>query len=295
MFRAGFATIGILALGLPLLAQQPGGVIPVPGSQQPSGLRPGGIPVSGGGQVQPAAPVDPKLLAHLQAWEERMKSISNVVCKAEKVANDNVMKRQITKDAADILCMKPNFAFMKVVRTPVVQPDDAKFFTTWICDGKSIHQYSGAQKEYQEFKLAANGNIQGNLLLEFISGSMTAAAAMQRFDIKLIGEDNNYVYLNIKPKLVGDREDFEDMTLVFYGPKLPPTLEHIRYLPAMVKMTKNGNKEEEVWTFKQPQVNVKGLTPDTFKKQDLPAGWKVGKSAAAPSTTSQTNPRVIRP
>ena len=170
-------------------------------------------------------------------------------------------------------------------------------FQTWICDGKSIHEYRGMTKTYTEYKLGANGNIQGNLLLEFISGAMTANDAVQRFDIKHLKDDANYVFLEIKPRLQKDREDFEVMTLVFYGPNLQPTHQHLRYLPALVKMTKNQNKDEEVWTFKQPQVNVQGLTVDTFKKQPLDASWKVLPPQSQGTTTGggAGAPRVVRP
>ena len=292
MFRAGVA-LSAFVFALPAFAQQPGRVIPVPGSAQPMGGQPGGIPVAGG--APQAAPIDPKLVAHLQAWEARMKAVGNVVCEAEMVRTDVMLKRQLEKQVARIYCMKPNYAFMRLDRAPDVVPQDPTDYQTWISDGKSIHQYSGRKKEYSEFKMNANGNIQGNLLLEFISGSMTAAAALQRFEIGLLKEDASYVYLVIKPRMLSDREDFETMTLVFYGPSLPPTHEHMRYLPALVKMTKNQNKEDEVWTFKPPQVNVKGLSAKTFEKQPIEKGWKIAPTVSAMGSSGAGNPRVVRP
>lgn len=285
MVRTSLA-ISSLALASSVFAQT---AIPTPGSAQPMGVQPGGIPV--GRQPVQTAPLDPKLVTHLQAWEVRMKAIGNVVCEAEKVSSDTILKRVTEKQVAKIYCMKPNYAFMRLDRAPDMPPDP-KDYQTWICDGKSIHQYSGKQSEYSEFKLGPNGNIQGNLLLEFISGAMTANDAVQRFDVKLLKEDTNYVFLEVKPRLQKDREDFEVMTLVFYSPNLPQTHQHMRYLPALVKMTRNQNKEEEVWTFKQPQVNVQGLTPKNFEKQALPAGWRV---APPQGTTTGNNPRVVRP
>jgi TIGR03009 family protein len=285
MIRVSSATLAV-TFAASALAQSPGTVIPVPGSAQPMGVQPGGVPVA-----RPA--VDPKLAAHLDAWEKRMKEIGNVVCDAEKVQTDNVLKRQLAKQVAKIYCLKPNYAFMRLDRAPD-QPADPNDFLTYICDGKAIYQYSGRQKEMAEFKLNAAGGIQGNLLLEFISGSMSAKDATNRFNISILKEDANYLYLDIKPTLVSDREDFETMTLVFYSPAIKPELQHLRYLPAMVKMTKNQNKEDEVWTFKIPQINVKGLTPDTFKKQPLPAGWRIAPMAGTATPTSVT-PKVARP
>jgi TIGR03009 family protein len=261
-------------------------VIPVPGSGQPGAVQPV-VPVAG------AATVDPKLVSHLRAWEARMKEIGNVKCECDKVRSDNVLKRVVEKQVGIVYCMKPNFAFMRLDRAPDLPPDPNDF-TTWICDGKAIYQYSGRQKQCEEYKLAANGGIQGNLLLEFMSGSMTANDALRRFDIKLLKEDTNYVYLEIRPRLVSDKEDFEVMTLVFYGPNIGPTHQAFRYLPAVVKMTKNQNKEEEVWTFRGPDINNPKMTPKTFEKQPLPAGWRAVVGGGVQATTT-AGPKVGKP
>ena len=285
MIRVFTATLAI-AFASTAFAQSPGTAIPVPGSAQPMGVQPGGLPVA-----RPA--VDPKLAAHLAAWETRMKEIGNIVCAAEKVQTDNVLKRQLAKQVATIYCMKPNLAFMRLDRAPD-QPPDPNDFLTYICDGKAIYQYSGRQKEMAEFKLNAAGGIQGNLLLEFISGSMSAKDALNRFDISILKEDANYLYLTIKPTLVSDREDFETMTLVFYSPTIKPELQHLRYLPAMVKMTKNQNKEDEVWTFKLPQINGKNVQAAMFQKQPLPDKWRLAPMNGTANPTSVT-PKVARP
>jgi TIGR03009 family protein len=282
MTRAGL-TILTLTISTSVFAQTGGAIVPVPGSGQAAGVQPGTAP----------AP-DPKLVSHLQAWEARMKAIGNVRCECDKVRTDNVLKRVVEKQVGTVMCLKPNYAFMRLDRAPDLPPDPNDFMT-WICDGKAIYQYSGRQKECAEFKLNAQGGIQGNLLLEFISGSMTANDALKRFDVKLLKEDTNYVYLEIRPRLVTDKEDFEVMTLVFYGPNIGPMHQAFRYLPAVVKMTKNQNKEE-VWTFRSPQVNAAGMTPKMFEKQPLPPGqgWRSVMGGGVTATTPVT-PKVARP
>lgn len=275
MLRTGSALF-LTLIGATAHAQTGASVIPTPGAT--------------------AAAADPKLVAHLQAWEARMKAIGNLVCECDKVLTDNVLKRVAEKKVGKIYCMKPNYAFMRLDRAPD-QPADPNDFMTWICDGKAIYQYSGRQKQCEEYKLAANGGIQGNLLLEFMSGSMTAKDALNRFDVKLLKEDSNYVYIDIRPRLVSDKEDFEVMTLVFFGPNVGPAHQAQRYLPAVVRMTKNQNKEEEVWTFKTPQINVQGLTPKTFEKQPLAPGWRnvVGGGVASTAPVSPGAPRPKAP
>jgi TIGR03009 family protein len=279
----------------------PATAIPISGSAQPMGLQPGRAPVA-----RPVA--DPKLAAHLDACEKRMKEVGNVICEAEKVQTDNILKRQIAKQVATIYWMKPNFVYMRLDRAPD-QPYDPNDFQTYICDGKATYQYYGRNKEMAEFKLNAAGGIQGNrilefisrfifiqgnLLLEFISGSMSAKDALNRFDVSILKEDANYLYLTIKPTFESDRENFDTITLVLYSPNINPIHQHLRYLPAMVKITRNQNKEEEVWTFKTPQINVKGMTPKTFEKQGVPAGWRMTPMSGDASATSIT-PNVTRP
>jgi TIGR03009 family protein len=268
-------------------AQQP---IAVPGSGQPSGMQPGGIPLAGAGgqagaviQVGQAAAVDPALLAHLQAWEKRMKEIENVVCEVDKIEKDNVLKREF-KRVGKIYVMKPNYAWLRLDRDKSM-PADPNDFQTWICDGKAIYQYEGRQKEMTEFKLSPNGGIQGNLLFEFMSGSMTADMALRRFDMKLLGQDANYVHIEILPRMPNDKTEFERMTLTLVSPGIAPQYAHLKYLPAAVSMTKNNNRESETWQFtRNAQVNVQGLRAEVFMKAAVPKEWKT--TIANPLPTS---------
>jgi TIGR03009 family protein len=271
--------------GAVAFAQSP--AVPVPGSGQPGGVQPGGIPVAA-----PQAQPDPKLVAHLMAWEKRMKELDNLMCDVDKTEQDNVLKREMKK-VGKIFVMKPNYAWMRLDRAPGM-PADPNDFQTWISDGKSIYEYMGRTKEMVEFKLSPNGGIQGNLLFEFMSGSITTAGALRRFDMKLLGQDTNYVHIEIKPTLPNDRTEFETMVLTFVSPEIAPQFQHLRYLPASVRMNKNGNRESEIWQFtRNAQVNLKNLTADQFRKQTPPADWKVTQGNAAPQAGS--GPRIGRP
>src|SRR5206468_1644832 len=59
-----------------------------------------------------------------------------------------------------------------------------------------------------------------NLMLDFLSG-MTAQAVQQRFQMSIFKEDANYVYLDIKPVLGKDKQEFEHVRFALYGPKVP--------------------------------------------------------------------------
>lgn len=285
MVRIGLA-VSSLAFSASLFAQSP--AVPVPGSAVPAGVQPGGIPVAGGA---PQTAADPKLVAHLVAWEKRMKEIENVVCDIDKTEKDNVLKREMKK-VGKIYVMKPNLAWMRLDRAPSMPPD-ATDFETWISDGKSIYQYEGRVKKMTEFQLAGNGGLQGNLLFEFMSGSMTAQAALKRFDMSLLGEDANYVHMQIKPININDKSEFEVMTISFVSPAIAASFQHLRYLPAAVSMSRNNNKESEIWQFtRNAQVNVKEIQPAMFRKQPIPPDWK---SSVAGAVSTQTQPRTARP
>ena len=94
-----------------------------------------------------------KVGAHLLSWEARMKAVENVICEAQIVRMDNLLKREIGRHVATIYCQKPNYAFLRVDRSPDSQSQDPSDFTTWISNGKSMFQYAGRRKEFFEFKL----------------------------------------------------------------------------------------------------------------------------------------------
>ena len=65
--------------------------------------------------------------------------------------------------------------------------------------------------------------------------------------MKLFKEDEYYIYLDIKPMLGKDKQEFQQLRLALYGPKT-----QFAYLPAQVYMVK-PNGETEQWKLDQTE------------------------------------------
>src|SRR5258708_4735467 len=86
----------------------------IPGGAPPTGSPTGRVPTPGAGQpgitpvaLQPAAPPNPQVLAHLKAWEAKMAGLTNLYTTCELKREDRVLKK--TKNyTGSVICMKPN-------------------------------------------------------------------------------------------------------------------------------------------------------------------------------------------
>jgi TIGR03009 family protein len=215
-----------------------------------------------------AAPVavPAALTAHLNAWQARHAQITSLYTECDRVIRNKLLGKEKAYSGT-VMCLKPNLAWMKL---------DAKAntadFLAYICDGNSVFEYEASAKTVTEHKLPkSNPNSVGdNLLIEFMSGSMTAADVIKRFDLTLQKEEEHYVHIDLKPRQGKDMQEFESMLLVLYGPKLQP--KGWDYLPAVVVMRRQNGQEEEQWTFKNPVVNSPQIKKEQFGFK-LPAGW----------------------
>ncbi|HEY1191482.1 MAG TPA: TIGR03009 domain-containing protein [Gemmata sp.] len=241
MRPAGFTLAALLIAGSVGLAQPPG----VPGA-----------PV-GGQPVLPAAKADPKLDPHLVEWEKKMTGVINLRTEIQLARTDAVFKKT-TNFRGLVLCMKPNFAVLRLDNTG--DPTKADY-EAYICNGKAVYAYNGVAKTITEFKLPQAGAGVDNLMLDFLAG-MKAKDVKERFDINLFKIDENYIYLDIKPRLGKDQREFKHLRLALYGPGA--NTKTVAYLPAQVYMLK-PNDDVEVWKFSNPQVDVPGVEAKHFQ------------------------------
>jgi TIGR03009 family protein len=262
-------------------------VLPTPGSGNPVGVQPGGLPAGLPVGQSPAA-IDPALKVHLDAWEKSIAGITNFFTSTNLTKKNAILKKE-TQYTGSIICLKPNMARMRIEKK-----DKKDEYTAYICTGTAVYEYDGTGKQVTEYKLP-NGGVGDNLLLSFVSGALKANDVISRFDVKLMKEDANYVYLEIKPRGAADKADFESMIVVLYGPKVPT----VAYLPRTVVMRKNNGQEEEVWEFLQPVLNHQGIKPDDFKYVPPPKDWKFQQAQTQPPPgnpgPAPKDPKVARP
>jgi len=249
--------------------------------------------------MQPIAPlpatptsrtqVDPKVLTHLKGWEEAMKSYNTFAVSSVLTRKDLTTKRE-SKFSAEIWCMKPNLARMSM--KPVVAPGEKENpadMMAYICTGRAIYQYDGPKKKLTAIPI--NPQTGGNhLLLDLLSG-MSAPVALARFDFKLLKEDANYIFLEVTPVLVRDKEEFQTMTLVLINPANPAT-RSLQYVPRMVILRQSNGQQEETWDFPKPIMNPKEITEQHFKPEHPGKDWTI-EEIKVPSPMPTSNPGRI--
>jgi hypothetical protein len=115
---------------------------------------------------------------------------------------------------------------------------------------------------------------------------MKAEEAKQRYDLKLVKEDQWWTYIEVIPKRPEDKVDFQRARLVF---------STSTFLPRQVWLEQpNGN--EVTWDLPKIAPNVQ-MNPTLFAPPTQPpAGWNMVKMPRADAVPRQeAPPRVIRP
>jgi TIGR03009 family protein len=270
MRPAGF-TLAALLLGVAAAVGQP----PVPGA-----------PVAGAPVAPVAAPADPKLDAHLAAWEKNMGDLTNFAVKLNLTRTVAPLGDE-RKYSGQVLMMKPNFAILRLNNDSDKTGADYEAF---ICNGKAVYEYNGLAKTITEWKLpdpkVNPAAATDNLMLDFLSG-MKAKDSKDRFTLALFKEDKNYVYLDVKPVLGKDKAEFQQLRMALYGPgtKWP-------YLPAQVYMVK-PNGDSELWKFTEPQTNLPNINAGVFQPQKVPGfEFREGKPPAPPPMGRPGEPKL---
>ncbi len=222
-----------------------------------------------------AAKADPKLDPHLVEWEKKMAGVINLRTEVALTRTDSVFKKA-TNFSGVVLCMKPNFAVLRLDNTG--DPTKADY-EAYICNGKAVYAYNGLAKTITAFKLPQNGPGVDNLMIDFLSG-MKAKDVKERFDITLFKTDEHYIYLDIKPLLGKDQREFKHLRLALYGPG--QATAKFAYLPAQVYLLK-PNDDTEVYKFTNPQIDLPGVAAKNFEFVEIKdPKWKYQEAPAAP-------------
>jgi len=246
-------------------------------------------------KAPPALPVaDPKLDAHLTAWEKTMTALTSFHFELSLKRTEVTYKSERSYSGV-VLCMKPNYAVLRLnyagdkdKKEQDRKEKDRQDYEAYICNGKAVFAYNGLERSITEFPIpdpATNaGGVTDNLMIDFLSG-MKSKDAKARFDISLFQEDpkNFYIYLDVKPVLAKDKAEFQQMRMALYG-----SATQWPYLPAQVYLVKpNGDTEQ--WSFKEPKTNIPGLTAKDFSFQKV-EGFTLQKAPPA-----RPAPPAVRP
>lgn len=265
----------------------------VPGSGAPASGGASALPVSAAQQQQPGI-ADETTLKHLQGWEGAMKNVKTFYAAAKMTEKDTALKRE-AQFTAEMWLLKPNLARLDITRAlPQGQAASAADTRMYISTGQMIYEYNGAAKKRTQAALGPGG-AGNNLLLDIMSGMSTKQVG-ERFAVRTSKQDNNYVYLEVKPVYRVDKEEFETLTLVLCGPQFRDRA----YIPRVLVLAKPDG-QTETWDFPDPRVNPTGITESTFVPIDMKKlpGWTDEKRelprAAPDSQPPVGSPRVPIP
>ena len=237
--------------------------------------------------VPVGAPAPNALDTHLAGWERTMSGIVNFRFEIELTKSDAVFKKE-QKYKGVVLCLKPNYAILRLDNIGDPTKTD---YEAYICNGKSLFRYVGVEKSITEFKLPPpnpnGGGGTDNLMLDFLTG-LKAVEAKQRFELAVFKEDENYVYLDIKPRRPQDRQEFQLVRMALYG----PNLKNLAYLPRSVLIVKPGTGDTESFSFTDPRTNLPGIDANVFQYKAIP-GWNVKQAPAQPQGARPGQPPML--
>jgi TIGR03009 family protein len=256
--------------------------------------------------------LDPVLLNHLLAWETAMQRVERFAVNATLVKHNLITKRE-EKFSVSVWMMKPNFARLNFVNlTNTADKETSNNFDAFIRNDTSFYHYDGSMKTVTSIRWITNGahttlmsdtgyrsvfdwferaiaQFWMNRLPDFVNG-MTAQKLVNRFEVKLLKQDQNYLYLELKPRNENDKADFESMTLVLCN----PNLLNLAYIPRMVQLKKANGQEIELWDFPDPKVNPLGMKVSDFAYQAPPKDWRF-QEILLPITVPDPEPVATAP
>lgn len=235
-------------------------------------------------------PAEVVLDAHLANWEQATAKATSYSGKFELIRTAFPLHRQ-HKYSGTLLLMKP-----KLFRICIQNMKDREDFEAYIFDGKSLYNYDWKSKTVTELPVGVElfpgfkmKLLEQTPVLDLFLNLKTSEVK-KRYHIKQFhGDFPNDVYLDIKPTLAKDKQEFEQLRIALHGPHVKEPL--IPYMPAALWLLK-PNGDTEHWRFHDQEVNVKldGKVLGTQHFQyEVPKGegWKIRKMPTNPNLPKQ--------
>ena len=264
----------------------------------------------------PANKDDSNLVIDFDAWEKALSNVANLRFEFTRTTTDPVFKKERTW-TGKLLFKKPN---SWVCRIDSDEDPTKTEFGMSICDGKSLFVYEGQLKTVLEYRITKDGSVdllnaeqkdriaeaKANVtdpvekaawkkwehvfksfaentipkLPEIIYGG-SLKNLKQRFIITLLKEDDNYYYLNLKPKADEDKAVYEGINMGLFAPKSPHP-----FLTAKILILRT-NGETETWNMTKFETNIADIGEDHFRYVKLP-GFKFRSCAVPPNPEPTT-------
>jgi TIGR03009 family protein len=255
-------------------------------AQQPPQTQPAGSPPA----APPAVVLDPArnpLDAHLLRWEKEMRSVQTLIVQCTRTEKNKIFQR------TDVYVGEARYMKLPVGSSGQVEnlaslymqlKDRPEVFDRFICTGTHLYQYLPQQKEIRVYQLPPprSGQVADDSFLSFLFG-MKAEEARRRYDLRLVKEDQWYIYVEILSRFPADKADFQKARLV---------LNRDNFLPRQLWF-EQPNGDEVTWDLPRVQAGVP-MDRKEFVAPQPPPGWRLIQQQPRASTTDPP-PRVIRP
>jgi len=210
---------------------------------------------------------------YLLRWHEEMGKVQTL---ALRCTRDDISKIHNTKDTFEgtIHFMKPNYIILQLTKKG--KPEQ---FEKIICTGNNLFQFVPGAKEIRQYQALGAKPGEDDNALSFLFG-MKPEDIKKRYDLTLAKEDNNYIYIDVAPKMKEDKAEFSKARIV---------LNKDNFLPRQIWF-QQPNTEEVLWDIPTIQSGVK-LEKKDFAVPQVPQGWKMVQGLAPQNDP----PRVVRP
>jgi TIGR03009 family protein len=233
-------------------------------------------------QPTPAAdPTQKRLDFLLGRWEQEMSNVKTLAAQCSRVTVDQTFQTtDIFEGTARY--MKPNLAMLEMQKK-----GQAQVIEKYICTGTFLYEFVPQNKVIRVHEMPApkQGQVADDSFLSFLFG-MKAEEARRRYDLKLVKEDQYYVYIEILPRFPADKADFQKARLV---------LNNQSFLPRQLWF-KQPNDNEVQWDIPKI-VSGAALNRNDFTQPQTPPGWSMVRVPRSADAKPQGNvpPRIVRP
>ncbi|HEV8061692.1 MAG TPA: hypothetical protein VGP68_17580, partial [Gemmataceae bacterium] len=133
-----------------------------------------------------------RLDAILAQWEAKMTGIKSLRAQLERQDEDKSF------GSKELFVGTAHFQSPNLARLDLKRSDNPSIFECIVCTGQFTFQFVPAQKQVRVYDMgpAKKGQIAEDNFLSFLIG-MKAADAKRRYELKLVKEDVNYLYIEV--------------------------------------------------------------------------------------------------
>ena len=224
----------------------------------------------------PATGTPEQLAAHLAQWEKEMAGIKSMSAECKR-SDVNRVKNNRTDLVGIVKCLKvdaPGGKTEKLAFLHLAEKDNPGSYEKLICTGSLVYWFSPRERIMYVKKI---GTAADDNFLDFLF-QMKVDTLKKRYDMTLTRPDDpNYVYFELKPRLEGDKREFQRARLALY---------RSNYLPAQLWFEEpNGNYH--TWELSKVRANDTAVKPQDFVAPEKPTGWQLKE-------VNEAKPRVVR-